>query len=70
MRLQGDFVLFARITVLGLKLADLLEGEDGLLHLPQCDIRLSLPVEPLHVRRVKLDCLAGIKEGQLTFFHL
>ena len=61
--LESKLVLFARVTVLRLSLADIFKGEHGLFELSQCDISLTLSVVTFDVLWVELDCLTGIKQG-------
>ena len=49
MFLQSNFVLLASVAILRLHLADLLEGEHGHFHLPECYVCLALPVMTLDV---------------------
>ena len=69
MRLERDFVLLARISILRLHLADLLKGEHRLLHLAKRHIRLALSVMTFHVVRVTLDCLTCIEKCKLVLFQ-
>lgn len=70
MGLESDFVLFARVTVLWLQLAHLLEGEHCHFHLAEGHVRLTLPVEALDVGWVELGSLTGVKQSQLVFLEL
>ena len=58
---KSEFILFTRVLVLGLQLANLFEGKDGHFHLAQRHISLTLPVETFHVCWVKFDSFASIE---------
>lgn len=67
--LESDLVFFARVTVLRLPFAYILEGEHGLFELSQCDVGLTLSVVPFHILGVQLDCLTRIEQSELVFLE-
>ena len=68
--LECDLILFSRITILWLQFADLLERQDGLFHLSQGDISLTLSIETFDVCWVKFRGLTRIKQCKLVLLHL
>ena len=70
MSTESDLIFLTSISVLGLQLADCFEGKNGLFHLTQGDVSLSLSVETFHVDRVKLGGFTSVEQSKLVLFHL
>lgn len=67
---ESDLIFLTSISVLGLQLADCFEGKNGLFHLAQGDVSLSLSVETFHVDRIKLGGFTSVEQSKLVLFHL